>query len=952
MKKIFGIVCALAAHFNSVAQTSSCGIVPLPEAQYNRLKQDNTYLENSTSYKSMGVFRDVALNINIMVYDNGPITTVADVQEQIDSANIYFANSGIQFSICHVNYIVNTSTIPFWDVQYEYQLAAIYDLPGYINMYYVNYIPNASAYAYYPYPSSPDRVIMGQHLPGEIFAHELGHSFYLIHTHGNYNQGNATDELVNGSNCTTAADLLCDTPADPNLFVTGRVDTLCNYTDTVTVDSLGFLYNPDTHNIMSYTLWKCMNHFSSMQYNRMAYTLAHERAYLKSGEQLTATLTAPATACVYDTPIQLSGTPAGGTFSGPGVSGNMFDPSAAGGGFHIIYYTLPASAPIVESTDQYYQYMDTTYTLNTAWQSFTTAAAENLVAFSFYLRSAGAQTVYVSLYDGNGTSGNLLLQDTLSIPADSIFNWNKFIFQNPVHLNSGSQYTVAITMASAIDFGGNKNNVYSSGQSNFGSDLSFITHVLPDASPCGNSVSAVIKVSAPPSPVITNLLPLYCATAPAQNILANPGGGIATIDGVVDSVINPVVLGSGIHTLYYTYTDAQGCSNDSTFTFTINDTTAFVNAPSSLCTSDAPVTVTAIPVGGTLYLDNVPVNPAILDPATLSIGQHVLSYAINAEYPWIDTVDQDNIFTSFNALYSLSFGQTAWQSFTAGLKGYLNKFDISYYVGGITSSTFQIYKGEGTTGPLLYTGTMSPAQQTYDQVYLFPANTVVLEKDSLYTFEFGLNPIVNNINIPYKDQDPYPAGNCNLAPIGLPGTDFSFRTHINAVYQCGQDSILQVVTVSPPPIVNLGPDVAVQAGAQVILSATPAGCSYVWSTGDTLQNIIISGPPGSNVIYVTVNCGGCSASDTVVVDFITGIEEASSYFQIYPNPVEDVLSVKSFLNIQQAEILNVLGQQVATPGSLNTSGAIKIPTGQLLPGVYILRLKVNDKKVVQRFIKK
>src|SRR5690606_37960890 len=44
--------------------------------------------------------------------------------------------------------------------------------------------------------------------------------------------------------------------------------------------------------------------------------------------------------CTYDSPISLSGTPAGGTFSGMGVSGNTFDPSVFGpGAISTITYT-------------------------------------------------------------------------------------------------------------------------------------------------------------------------------------------------------------------------------------------------------------------------------------------------------------------------------------------------------------------------------------------------------------------------------------------------------------------------------------------------------------------------------------------------------------------------------------------------------------------------------------
>jgi len=43
--------------------------------------------------------------------------------------------------------------------------------------------------------------------------------------------------------------------------------------------------------------------------------------------------------CIYSAPSVLTGSPAGGTFSGPGIAGSTFDPAAAGGGTHSITYT-------------------------------------------------------------------------------------------------------------------------------------------------------------------------------------------------------------------------------------------------------------------------------------------------------------------------------------------------------------------------------------------------------------------------------------------------------------------------------------------------------------------------------------------------------------------------------------------------------------------------------------
>jgi hypothetical protein len=48
-------------------------------------------------------------------------------------------------------------------------------------------------------------------------------------------------------------------------------------------------------------------------------------------------------ACADDDSIAISATPAGGVFSGPGVFGNMFSPSAAGPGYHILTYNFTDS---------------------------------------------------------------------------------------------------------------------------------------------------------------------------------------------------------------------------------------------------------------------------------------------------------------------------------------------------------------------------------------------------------------------------------------------------------------------------------------------------------------------------------------------------------------------------------------------------------------------------------
>ena len=71
------------------------------------------------------------------------------------------------------------------------------------------------------------------------------------------------------------------------------------------------------------------------------------------------------------------------------------------------------------------------------------------------------------------------------------------------------------------------------------------------------------------------------------------------------------------------------------------------------------------------------------------------------------------------------------------------------------------------------------------------------------------------------------------------------------------------VTVTPAPIVDLGPDQAVCPGAEVTFDATVPGGSYLWQDGNTGATFTTD-QPGTYSVTVTAN--GCAASDAASVD--------------------------------------------------------------------------------------
>lgn len=59
-----------------------------------------------------------------------------------------------------------------------------------------------------------------------------------------------------------------------------------------------------------------------------------------------------ANACLADAPLSLTGNPSGGTWSGPGVAGNQFNPSVAGTGTHTLVYSYTDSLTSCSDTAQ------------------------------------------------------------------------------------------------------------------------------------------------------------------------------------------------------------------------------------------------------------------------------------------------------------------------------------------------------------------------------------------------------------------------------------------------------------------------------------------------------------------------------------------------------------------------------------------------------------------------
>lgn len=255
----------LASNINAQHYCGSEGARPenIDPAILSKYMKQLSLKDNGNELDSVGV------TFHVVVSGANPteISTEALIGE-INSANRYFTQAGIKFFNCgSPRYIEGRES---YNTAQGDNLNRQNYVPNTINVYYVDDVTTNNGeslcgYARFPWSGQPSNryIVMsklgGCLINGSTLAHEIGHFYGLLHTHETF----GGLEYVNGSNCETAGDGLCDTPADPNLG-NGYVDNNCNYNGTI-VDPLGDPYRPSVANVMSYAPSQCVNRLSPQQ---------------------------------------------------------------------------------------------------------------------------------------------------------------------------------------------------------------------------------------------------------------------------------------------------------------------------------------------------------------------------------------------------------------------------------------------------------------------------------------------------------------------------------------------------------------------------------------------------------------------------------------------------------------------------------------------------------------
>lgn len=311
--------------------------------------------------------------------------------------------------------------------------------------------------------------------------------------------------------------------------------------------------------------------------------------------------------CVSASTLALSGTPSGGSFSGPGVSGNNFNASVAGTGSKIITYTytdgngctnsattniIVNALPIVNAGMYPAQCFTNTMLALAGSPMGGTFSGPGVTGNNFdaSVAGVGTHTITYSYTDGNGCSNSA----TTSITVNALPVVSAGMY--PAQCVSSTMFALSGTPSGGTFSGpGVSGNNFDASVAGVGTHT--ITYDFTNGSGCSNSATTSITVNALPM-VSAGSYTAQCVSSTVLPLAGSPMGGSFSGPGVMGNNFNAMTAGAGSHTIVYTYTDGNGCTNTASTGITVNALPTAGISSTSDC-GGANTTLTAS--GGTMY---------------------------------------------------------------------------------------------------------------------------------------------------------------------------------------------------------------------------------------------------------------------------------------------------------------------------------------------------------------
>lgn len=598
-------------------------------------------------------------------------------------------------------------------------------------------------------------------------------------------------------------------------------------------------------------------------------------------------LTSIPAVCVDHAPIFLNqGSPVGGTYSGAGVTGNTFNPSVAGVGYHTIVYRFTEVTGCTDSATQTIEVMalpnvaaptlpgvcisasPVTLTGGTPAGGTYSGTAVTSGVFDPATAGAGTHNIYYIYTNTNGcTNSDTAQQIVFALPVVTLANFSPFCINIPsVVLTGGNPAGGTYTGPGVVS------NEFHANVTGLGTFT--ITYIYSDSNGCVDSIHGDLTVHDIPVVGLSPFNPV-CKGSPAFPLTGGtPPGGTYSGVGVNNGNFNP--LFASTYTITYSYQDANGCVNDTVQLLLVLDK-PIVTLPAinDICVNNPPITLSGgDPAGGTYSGPGV--TGTQFDPTVTGAGSFIITYTYANIANCVDSTHQTiNVrplpIVNFNDESGICVnGDTIVLSGGDPVGG-------TYSGPGVTNGIFNPDStGVGTfTMVYTYTDQYGCSASSTQTVTVFPLpvqfdvtgggidcqdiGTPVGLDSSEVGVEYHL--LVNGViqGFPYTGSgSSFSFGNQYLS-----GTYTIYA--INETTGCENTMVdSAIVDLIPLPDPKLGDSIYLCDVQEIILDAGTYADSltYLWQDGSNNRYFTVTEP---GVYWVSVGLGDCIAYDTIEV---------------------------------------------------------------------------------------
>jgi hypothetical protein len=163
---------------------------------------------------------------------------------------------------------------------------------------------------------------------------------------------------------------------------------------------------------------------------------------------------------------------------------------------------------------------------------------------------------------------------------------------------------------------------------------------------------------------------------------------------------------------------------------------------------------------------------------------------------------------------------------------------------------------------------------------------------------------------------------------------------------------------SSPLVIDAGSNQQITEGTSVQLGGNPTASGgygsyiYAWDNSAYLNDASLANPTVSGLtsstsftLTVTDSAGICVKQAQVLVDVIIGLSElqnGSKFVLFNPNPFFDFVQIEASSALYKVSLHSVTGQLLFVGEDLKSAKQIRIETGHLPEGIYIVSAELND----------